>query len=153
MFRIAVRRSTLRALAKSSSSSPRVASRALSVTARAASDHSDPIVVGKGSSAGEVPSNATQATGHERLQLLGEMEGYDFFETEPLWIDRMGTPKDPIIVKSMGYPERLVGCSGYPVESHEIIWMNANAKQLARCPECGCAFKLEVGTPREEHHH
>ncbi|EJD39079.1 COX5B-domain-containing protein [Auricularia subglabra TFB-10046 SS5] len=152
MLRLATRAAPVRALL---ASRPRMqVARALSVTARAASDHAaEPIVVGKGAPAGEVPTSQQQATGLERLQLVGEMEGQEFFDMDPLYIDRIGTLKDPILVKSYGYRERLVGCTGFPVESHETIWLNCDDKRTHRCPECGCAFKLDVGTPRVEHHH
>jgi len=104
MLSLAVRRASLRTLASSSRRAAAVSRAGLSTSARVQSDHgpSEPIVVGKGSGPAEIPTNRTQATGYERLQLLGEMEGYDFFDMDPLYIDRLGTPKDPIIVKSYG---------------------------------------------------
>lgn len=87
----------------------RPAARSLSVTARALSDDhgpKEPIIVGKGAPAGAIPTNQEQATGLERLQVLGEMEGYDFFDMDPLYINRLGTKKDPIMVKSYGVRPR-----------------------------------------------
>lgn len=34
----------------------------------------------------------------------------------------LGTLEDPILVKSGG-PEQYVGCTGYPVDSHTVIWL------------------------------
>jgi cytochrome c oxidase subunit 5b len=100
MHRIAAR-APLRALFASTRTAA-VSRRAFSVTARARSGGAEPIVVGKGSDTGKVPTSAEQATGNDRLQVLGEMEGYDFFDMEPLYIDRMGTLKEPILVKTFG---------------------------------------------------
>ncbi|KZV89014.1 COX5B-domain-containing protein [Exidia glandulosa HHB12029] len=153
MLRTFTRAAPLRAALRAT----RTASRSLSVTARVRSDDhgpAAPVIIGKGAAAGAVPTSSDQATGLERLQLVSEMEsGEDFFDMDPLYINRLGTLKDPIMVKTYGYRERIVGCTGFPVESHEILWLNCNDKRTHRCPECGCAFKLDVGVPREEHHH
>ena len=34
-------------------------------------------------------------------------------------------------------PERLVGCTGAPAESHELLWFNLTREKNRRCPECG----------------
>lgn len=44
----------------------------------------------------------------------------------------------------MQYSERVVGCSGFPVDTHDIIWMNAQADKVARCPECGCGMSFAI---------
>lgn len=36
--------------------------------------------------------------------------------------DRIGTLDNPIIVKSAG-EEQYAGCTGYPVDSHVVIWL------------------------------
>lgn len=37
------------------------------------------------------------------------------------------------------FPERHVGCTGFPADSHDTIWMTVNNKlKNHRCPECGC---------------
>jgi hypothetical protein len=37
------------------------------------------------------------------------------------------------------FPERHVGCTGFPADSHDTIWMLVNDKiKNHRCPECGC---------------
>ena len=33
-----------------------------------------------------------------------------------------GTPEDPIVVNSAGN-EQYVGCTGYPVDSHNVLWI------------------------------
>jgi len=152
MLRTLTRSAPLRALLR-----PAVAHRSLSSTARVlSSDHAEPILVGKGAPTGAVPSSIDQATGLERLQLVGEMEGTDVFDMEPLRLSRIGTMKDPIMVKSYGYPERIVGCTGYPVDSHDCQWLACHvdrSENKHRCWECGCVYSLDVGTPRPAAHH
>jgi len=39
------------------------------------------------------------------------------------------------------FPERHVGCTGFPADSHDTIWMLVNDKiKNHRCPECGCGM-------------
>lgn len=89
----AAARSSLRASA---------ASRSFATTTRRASDDhhgpTAPQLYGKGSNEPKIPSDADQATGIERLQLLGKMEGVDVFDMHPLDSSRLGTMQDPIKV-------------------------------------------------------
>jgi cytochrome c oxidase subunit 5b len=64
--------------------------------------HSEPppALLGPGSKAGAVPTDFEQATGLERLQLLGLMEGIDVFNTGPIIMTKMGTLKEPVMVPS-----------------------------------------------------
>ena len=59
-----------------------------------------PQLFGEGGKAGEVPSDIEQATGLERLQLLGELEGVDVFDESPLDASRIGTKSNPVLVPS-----------------------------------------------------
>ena len=43
-----------------------------------------------GAASGTVPSDLEQATGLERLELLGKMEGIDVFDMRPLDASRKG---------------------------------------------------------------
>lgn len=101
MFKSAVR---IAAVASRSAVRPKptVAFRALSTTPRVASAHgpAPPQLYGAGGKAGEVPSDIEQATGLERLQLLGEIEGIDVFDDSPLDSSRIGTKANPILVPS-----------------------------------------------------
>jgi cytochrome c oxidase subunit 5b len=75
--------------------------RAVATTPKRLSDaHAPPALLGDGAPAGSVPTDHNQATGLERLQLLGHMEGVDVFDMQPLEVVKLGTKKDPIIVKS-----------------------------------------------------
>lgn len=50
------------------------------------------------------------------------MEGVDIFDMRPLDASRKGTLKEPILVRSAG-EEQYAGCTGYPVDSHGVIWL------------------------------
>ena len=47
------------------------------------------------------PTDIDQATGLERMELLAKLQGEDPFFMEPLRVERMGTLKSPIMVKSL----------------------------------------------------
>ena len=107
MFRaLTAARTGLRASATSTTVA-RTSARTFSTTPRRFSDdHHGPVapqLYGKGSNTeAKIPSDAEQATGIERLQLLGEMEGVDVFDDSPLYLTRLGTLADPIMVKTFG---------------------------------------------------
>lgn len=63
----------------------------------------------------------------ERLEILGKMEGVDIFDMTPLDASRKGTMKDPIFVRSAG-DEQYAGCTGYPVDSHTVIWLTVRLR-------------------------
>ncbi|PVF95548.1 putative COX4-cytochrome-c oxidase chain IV [Serendipita vermifera] len=113
-----------------------------------------PTLYGEGAKAGEVPTDFQQSTGLERLQLLGQMEGVDVFNMGPLVMTKAGTTAEPTIVPSYS-EERIVGCSGWPLESHDTIWITMNNhKEHHRCPECGNVFKMHfLGEAGGHHHH
>jgi cytochrome c oxidase subunit 5b len=46
---------------------------------------------GPGAQPGTVPTDAEQATGLERLEVLGKMQGIDIFDMRPLDASRLGT--------------------------------------------------------------
>ena len=84
-----------------SSFRPATAVRSFSVTPRAQSGgHGPPPpqLYGTGAQPGTVPTDIEQATGLERLQLLGELEGVSVFDDQPLDASRLGTKADPIKV-------------------------------------------------------
>ncbi|KAJ1501080.1 Cytochrome c oxidase subunit 4 [Coelomomyces lativittatus] len=97
-----------------------------------------------------------QAAGLARLEYIAKLEGVKLFDMDPIYISRLGTPKDPIIVQSVD-ENRYVGCTGFPSDSHELLWINVTeTKDVDRCPECGCCFRLapyeysEIGKVLEE---
>jgi cytochrome c oxidase subunit 5b len=75
------------------------AARSIASSSRNFSDP-PPTLLGPGSKPGAVPTDFEQATGLERLQLLGLMEGVDIFNTGPLIMTKMGTLKEPVMVPS-----------------------------------------------------
>ncbi|KAG5439030.1 hypothetical protein PCANB_002362 [Pneumocystis canis] len=103
---------------------------------------------------GRVPSILEQATGIERFELLQKIEGKEAFDLEPLDASRLGTPKDPIIVKSLD-KTRLIGCTGSPADSHDVLWFELSINQEnSRCPECGSVYKLNfIGIENTHNHH
>jgi cytochrome c oxidase subunit 5b len=44
----------------------------------------------RGAAPGTVPTDLEQATGLERLEILGKMQGVDIFDMKPLPSDRLG---------------------------------------------------------------
>ncbi|KAJ9101155.1 Cytochrome c oxidase subunit 4 [Naganishia onofrii] len=113
-----------------------------------------PQVFGEGGKPGEVPTDENQATGLERFELLGKLEGVDVFDMKPLQVDRLGTMKEPIKVYSL-FPERKIGCTGFPTDSHDTIWLSLNnTLKNHRCPECGSVYTMDFqGDAHAGHHH
>jgi len=107
-----------------------------------------------GAAPGTVPTDLEQATGLERLEILGKMQGIDIFDMKPLDSSRKGTLEDPIMVKSFG-DEQYCGCTGSPADSHVVKWVTISRElPIERCPECGSAYKMEyVGPPDDPHDH
>ncbi|KAI0734140.1 cytochrome c oxidase polypeptide IV [Fomitopsis betulina] len=138
MFRVAVR-SAARAAFRPS---PSVAVRALSTTPARLSGFPAPPMFGTGAKPGEVPTEENQSTGLERAQVLAEREGFPLFDEKPLDSSRIGTLEDPIKVISFDH-SRVIGCTGSPAESHELLWMTLNEHKKRRCPECGSVYELE----------
>lgn len=77
---------------------------------------------GPGAEPGSVPTDLEQATGLERLEILGKMEGVDIFDMRPLDASRLGTMEDPITIRSAG-DEQFAGCTGFPADSHTTLWL------------------------------
>ncbi|KAJ1654967.1 Cytochrome c oxidase subunit 4 [Dispira simplex] len=113
------------------------------VRASAGHDVDNPVVVqGAGAQPGTVPTSYDQAAGLERAELLARLEGRELFSMKPLEMTHLGTKKNPILIDSID-EVRHVGCTGYPAESHSLIWINVERKhEIDRCPECGCVYKM-----------
>ncbi|KAK0704011.1 cytochrome c oxidase subunit VB-domain-containing protein [Lasiosphaeria miniovina] len=107
---------------------------------------------GPGAATGTVPTDLEQSTGLERLEILGKIEGIDVFDMKPLDASRLGTLEDPILVRSAG-DEQYCGCTGFPADSHEVIWLTTSRERpVERCPECGSVYKMEYVGPEEDAH-
>jgi cytochrome c oxidase subunit 5b len=100
MFKNAVRAARPAVLAARVSLKPSSSSvRAFSTTIRTQSGGPPaPQIYGPGGKAGGVPTDIEQATGLERLQLLGDLEGINVFDDSPLDASRLGTKANPILV-------------------------------------------------------
>jgi len=105
-----------------------------------------------GAPVGTVPTDLDQATGLERLEILGKMQGVDVFDMRPLDASRRGTLEDPIMVRSAG-DEQFAGCTGSPADSHIVHWLRMTRERpVERCPECGSAYKMDYVGPTEDAH-
>jgi cytochrome c oxidase subunit 5b len=63
-----------------------------------------------------------------------------------------GTLDNPIVVKSYG-DEQYQGCTGYPADSHVVIWLTTSRdRPIERCPECGSVYKMEYVGPQDDGH-
>jgi len=109
---------------------------------------------GPGAKSGTVPEDTEHATGIERAELLAKLEGKELFDLSPLTVTAFGTKQNPVMVKS-DEPTRFVGCTGFPVESHDTVWLTVDKNhEFDRCPECGQAFKLNfTGSESQGHGH
>ncbi|KAL8673414.1 MAG: hypothetical protein Q9168_002157 [Polycauliona sp. 1 TL-2023] len=107
-----------------------------------------------GAAPGTIPTDLEQATGLERFEILGKMQGIDVFDMKPLDASRVGTLDDPIVVKSFG-DEQYCGCTGCPADSHVVKWLTTSRdRPIERCPECGSVYKMDyVGPPDDPQHH
>ncbi|WOO80710.1 Cytochrome c oxidase subunit 4, mitochondrial [Vanrija pseudolonga] len=165
---------SLRAVARPALALPKaqVIARPISVSAIRRGGGGPPLLLGEGVKAGEVPTDEQQATGIERFELMGKVEGVDVFDMTPLQADRLGTLDNPIEVFSFvrishfrlaplwlannpaQYPVRHVGCTGFPADSHDTLWLQVNTElKHHRCPECGSVYTLKYEPHASAAHH
>ena len=165
-------RAPLRAAVAARPSMTSVATRTMSASALRLSEHHEPLIQGSGAPNGAVPTDEEQSTGLERFELMGKHQGIDVFDMTQLQADRRGTMSDPIIIKSMvrvyktrliQYPVVHIGCTGYPADSQETVWITLTAdKEYHRCVRSGngayrtrmlltAVYKLEL-VGNAEHH-
>jgi cytochrome c oxidase subunit 5b len=145
MLHIALRTARSSVLTARTAVRQSLALRAISYSAiRRSDDHhaAAPSIYGVGAKPGETPTDESQSTGLDRVQVLGVLEGLDVFDLEPLDSSRIGTLADPIKVFSAD-SQRIVGCTGSPAESHDVLWFTVTTKKTSRCPECGSAYAIE----------
>ncbi|KAK6201099.1 cytochrome c oxidase subunit VB-domain-containing protein [Scheffersomyces amazonensis] len=112
----------------------------------------DGSLIGPGAKPGTIPSDLDQATGLERLEVLGKREGVDVFDLENPISEGSGSPQDPYLVPTyVGY--RYVGCKGKEGHNHKPYWMKVEDGHLARCWQCGNSFTAKyLGEPGMSHH-
>lgn len=146
-------RAALRAVRPASAVARSTVMRTFSATSQAASgDSHAPKLYGPGAKPGEVPSIYEQATGLERLQLLGDIEGVSVFDDAPLDSSRVGTKAEPIVVPSLD-AERIIGCTGAPADSHDVLWFPLLKDKQARCLECGSVYAMNFQGEEGAHAH
>ncbi|KAI9021937.1 subunit IV of cytochrome c oxidase [Hyaloraphidium curvatum] len=99
---------------------------------------------------GKIPTNYEIAVGMERFEMLQKLDGKVTFDhLVPIVAERKPTRKDPLVVRGVDH-EAYIGCSGFPAESHEPVWLTLKDNgYVYRCPACGSAYKYEDIT----HHH
>ncbi len=93
---------------------------------------------------GQVATNWEIATGAERYEYLKQLQGQDPWEDlKPIILSEPGTVKKPIVVRGVD-PERYIGCTGFPADSHEVVWLTLRPREKGfdRCPHCGNVFKV-----------
>ncbi|KAJ1908298.1 Cytochrome c oxidase subunit 4, partial [Tieghemiomyces parasiticus] len=108
---------------------------------------------GPGAQPGTVPTDYDQSTGLERGERLAQYEGRELFDMKPFKMTHLGTRANPIVIDSVD-EIRHIGCTGYPAESHDTIWLNVDRKhEIDRCPKCGSVFKMNFIGEEGGHHH
>lgn len=112
----------------------------------------DESLIGPGATPGTIPTDLDQATGLQRLELLGNLEGIDVFDMEHPIKEGSGTPQDPYLVPTY-YGTRYVGCKGKDGDNHNPYWMKVEEGNPGRCWRCGSVFKAKyLGDPAMDHH-
>lgn len=99
-----------------------------------------------------------RTVGIERLEYLSKLSKRPLYLMDPLVVDHFGTPSNPIMVESVT-GQRIVGCTGYPKDSHEINWFWVTQEHphkdylgVDRCAVCGQAFKIDRVDDHNSHH-
>lgn len=112
----------------------------------------DSSLIGPGATPGTIPTDLDQATGLERFELLGKLEGVDVFDMENPIFEGKGTMQDPYLVPTyIGH--RYVGCRGKGGEDHKPYWMKVDEEKHARCWQCGTVYAAKfLGEPGHHHH-
>eukprot|EP00835_Amoeboradix_gromovi_P001971 NODE_101_length_20473_cov_0.516590.p8 type:complete len:141 gc:universal NODE_101_length_20473_cov_0.516590:1765-2187(+) len=108
---------------------------------------------GPGGKPGKIPDDMEQATGPERIEMISNLQGEDPYDMSVTALEKKGTEKNPIIVKSLGMSDRVVGCSGVKDDGHDIVWIFLEGKEIRRCTECGNAFRLDDLVGTDDHGH
>ncbi|KAJ3217828.1 Cytochrome c oxidase subunit 4 [Dinochytrium kinnereticum] len=101
---------------------------------------------------GEIGTNWELATGNERYEYLKKLNNEEPWEDfKPVYLSGLGTKKNPIVVRGSD-PERYIGCTGFPADSHETVWLTLRPHSgVDRCPHCGNVFKYIKN--HADHHH
>lgn len=90
---------------------------------------------------GEIPTNFQVATGNERYEYLEKLKGNEpWKEMFPISLKTQPTIDSPFELHGVD-PVRYVGCTGFPADTHECLWLTVGTEAVHSCPHCGNAFK------------
>ncbi|KAJ3241299.1 Cytochrome c oxidase subunit 4 [Chytriomyces hyalinus] len=98
---------------------------------------------------GQIAHNWEIATGNERYEYVKRLEGEEPWpDMQPYYMKTKPTAANPFVVTGSD-PEKYVGCTGFPADTHETVWLTLRSHRgVDRCPHCGNAFKYQ-----QDHHH
>ncbi|KAJ3250036.1 Cytochrome c oxidase subunit 4 [Chytriomyces hyalinus] len=98
---------------------------------------------------GQIAHNWEIATGNERYEYVKRLEGEEPWpDMQPYYMKSKPTAANPFVVTGSD-PEKYVGCTGFPADTHETVWLTLRSHRgVDRCPHCGNAFKYQ-----QDHHH
>ncbi|KQK08692.1 putative cytochrome c oxidase subunit 5b-like [Brachypodium distachyon] len=83
------------------------------------------------------------ATGLEREELEGELQGKKRFDMDAP-VGPFGTKEAPAVIESY-YNKRIVGCPGGEGEDeHDVVWFWLKKDEPHECPVCSQYFTLKV---------
>ena len=99
-----------------------------------------PLSQGKGAKDGVIPSDDDQATGREREELKALAKGVEYFNRQPIRMQKgQGTFANPVMVPSQEN-ERVVGI--VPKGQDGPIWFEITNEAIHYVPEVNLHFKL-----------
>ena len=82
-------------------------------------------LLGPGAAPGTIPSDLEQATGLERFEILGKMQGIDVFDMKPLDSSRVGTSDGNYFPKSTQIPGANTQTIGhYDDNNDQHAWLS-----------------------------
>jgi len=99
-----------------------------------------PLSQGKGGAANLVPSDEEQATGREREEMLARAKGIEYFNRQPVRMQKgQGTFENPVMVPSQE-ADRIVGM--VPKGQDGPVWFELTNEGIHYVPEVDLHFKL-----------
>lgn len=100
-----------------------------------------PLSTGKGAKDGVIPSDDDQATGREREELKALAQGKEYFNRQPIRMQKgQGTFANPVLIPSEE-PARIVG--QVPKGQDGPIWFEVTNEGVHYVPELGLHYKLQ----------
>ena len=99
-----------------------------------------PLTQGKGGRPDAIPSDDEQATGREREELKALAKGMEYFNRQPVRMQKgQGTFENPVLVPSQEH-DRIVGI--VPKGQDGPIWFEITTEGVHYVPEVDLHFKL-----------